>query len=67
MHVRLASRIQDDLLFLSHRGSSPGLPPSKATKKDVPIRREREEREERRGSESFYPMKFLPTKIVQRG
>lgn len=50
MHVRLASRTQDDLLFLSCRGSSPGLPPSKATKKDVPIGRERGEGEkERRG------------------
>lgn len=53
MHVRLASRTQDDLLFLSRRGSSPGLPPSKATKKDVPIGRERGEGERGKGVNHF--------------
>lgn len=43
MHVRPASRMQDDLLFLSRRGSSPGLPPTKATKKDVSRSGEEEE------------------------
>lgn len=68
MHVRLASRTQDDLLFLSCRGSSPGLPPSKATKKDVPIGRERGKREGGRGVNHFTRWNSCPRKsYTQRG